>query len=123
MAKYTDIDFSFSKNSFTGDLNKVQDSTAIRQSLKNIILSYKGEKSFDYTFGGAAQNILFEYSGDITMNVLNSIDAAIRKSEPRITLKRVALDTSGSTTSILIEYEYALSSGETATETTTITTS
>lgn len=123
MAKYTDIDFSFSKNSFTGDLNKVQDSTAIRQSLKNIILTLKGEKSFDYVFGGAAQNMLFEYSGDNTMNVLNDIDQAIRNTETRINLQKVSLDTSGVTTKIVIEYEYDLVSGDTVTETTTITTS
>ena len=50
MAKYKDIDFKFSKNTFTGDLNVVQDSTAIKQSIKNIILTLKGERSFKYEF-------------------------------------------------------------------------
>lgn len=122
MAKYKDIDFSFSVNPFTGDLNVVQDSNAIKQSLKNIIMTLKGEKSFNYTFGAAAQNILFENSGDVSMTVLNDIDSAIRNNEPRVKLNKVSLDTSGTETRIVIDYEYSLESGQTVTDTTVVTT-
>jgi len=123
MAKYKDIDFSFSRNPFTGDLNIVQDSTSIKQSIKNIILTLKGEKSFNYLFGASTQNILFEYGGDTSMTVLSDIDTAIRTNEPRVKLNKVSLNTSGTRAEIIIEYEYSIESGETVTETTTVTTS
>lgn len=123
MAKYKDIDFSFSRNPFTGDLNLVYDGNSIKQSLKNIIFTLKGEKSFNYMFGGAVQNILFEYGNDTSITVLNDIDSAIRINEPRITLKNISLDASGSEATIVIEYDYTIETGETVTEITTVTTS
>lgn len=123
MAKYKDIDFSFSKNPFTGDLNLVQDSTSIKQSIKNIVLTLRGEKSFNYNFGASVQDILFEQPDDISVTVLSAIDFAIRQNEPRITLKRVSLSNKGLFPSINIEYEYALENGQTVSETTTVTTS
>lgn len=121
MEKYKDIDFSFGMNPFTGDLNVIQDSNAIKQSLKNIILTLKGEKSFNYLFGAAAQNILFENSGDVSMTVLNDIDSSIRNNEPRIKLNKIYLDNSGTESKIVIDYEYSLDTGESVNETTTVT--
>lgn len=48
---YSDIPFFISANRFTGDLNLVKDLNAIRQSIKNIILTDKGERPFNYPFG------------------------------------------------------------------------
>ena len=123
MAKYKDIDFSFSKNPFTGDLNLVQDSTSIKQSIKNIVLTLRGEKSFNYNFGASVQDILFEQPDDISVTVLSAIDFAIRQNEPRINLKRVSLSNKGLFPSINIEYDYTLENGQTVSETTTVTTS
>tara|TARA_Y100001937_G_scaffold104068_1_gene143777 strand:+ start:149 stop:586 length:438 start_codon:yes stop_codon:yes gene_type:complete len=122
MAKYIDIDFSFSRNRFTNDVNTVRDSTSIKQSLKNIILTMKGEKSFDYLFGGSAQNLLFENSGDVPMSVLNDLDSAIRKSEPRVSLKTISYQKNENIPFVKIEYEYSLEAGQTITESTTIAT-
>jgi len=123
MAKYKDIDFNFMPNPFTGDLNLVQDSTSIKQSLKNILLTLKGEKSFNYSFGGAVQNVLFEYAGETTLSILGDIDSAIRVNEPRVNLISVSIDTSGTENKSIIDYEYVLETGQTVTETTTVTTS
>lgn len=123
MAKYKDIDFSFSKNPFTGDLNLVQDSTSIKQSIKNILLTMRGEKSFNYNFGASIQDILFERSSDISIAILNNIDSVIRKNEPRIILKNIYFNNEGLFPSIIIDYEYTLENGQTVSETTTVTTS
>ena len=77
MAKYKDIDFKFSKNSFTGDLNVVQDSNSIKQSIKNIILTMKGERSFKYEFGSAIQRMLFEPSSVDTIPIITDVQSSL----------------------------------------------
>ena len=121
MAKYKDIDLSFSKNSFTNDINSVQDSTAIKQSIKNIILMMKGEKSFDYEYGASIQSLLFSNPTDINISALNDIDSSLRSNESRITLKRVYFNNDPVIHGLVIDYEYSLETGQVLTESTTVT--
>ena len=58
MPSYRDIDFSFTKNSFTNDLNVVEDSRSIRQSIKNILLTFNGERSFNIPFGASLYEMI-----------------------------------------------------------------
>lgn len=122
MAQYKDIDFNFTKNSFTGDLNTVQDAMSIKQSIKNIVLSYKGERTLNYEFGASVQDVLFEPSNTPNIAILSEIDVRIRASEPRINLKSVQYDYDSLTPSIVINYEYTLENGDTAVQSTTIST-
>jgi len=121
MTKYKDIDLSFSKNSFTNDINSVQDSTAIKQSIKNIILMMKGEKSFDYDYGASVQSLIFSNPTDINISALNDIDSSLRANESRITLKRVYFDNDSVIPGLVIDYEYLLETGQVLTESTTVT--
>ena len=122
MAKYKDIDFKFSKNSFTDDLNLVQDSNAIKQSIKNIVLTLKGEKSFSYEFGSAVQRILFEPSSANTLPVANDIQNTLSTNEPRIQVNEVKFSALDESMKLNITYEHVLASGQTVTETTTVNT-
>ena len=107
MATYTDIDFNFTRNSFTNDLNLVQDLTAVRQSIKNIVLTMRGEKSFNFLFGGSAQRLIFESTGNISVDDLSRINLAIRTEEPRVTLKEITYSFEDELTLVLnINFEY-----------------
>ena len=48
---YTDIPMFFSRNTFTGDINLKKDATAIKESIKNIVLTMNYERPFDSEFG------------------------------------------------------------------------
>jgi len=122
MASYKDIDFSFSKNSFTGDLNVVNDTSAIKQAIKNIVLSLKGEKSFSYNFGAAVQRLLFEQSTDNNMTVATEIQASLSQYEPRITVTEVLFSGTNENFKIDIQYEMALANGQNYTDSTTVET-
>ena len=61
---YSDIPMFFSKNSFTGDVNLKKDSNAIKESIKNLILTMNYERPFDAEFGTPAANGLFENQYD-----------------------------------------------------------
>ncbi len=57
---YSDIDLRFQSHPLTKDLIKLEDGDAVKQSIKNIVLTNKKEKRFNSLFGGNLRNYLFE---------------------------------------------------------------
>ena len=121
MAQYKDIDFKFTKNSFTGDLNVLQDSSAIKQSLKNITLTLKGEKSFNYDFGSAVQRMIFDSSSANTLPIANDIQSSLASNEPRITVTQIKFSSQDEEMKLNITYEHTLANGDSVTETSSVT--
>lgn len=84
MAKYTDIDLYLTKNEITNDVNYKLDLAAIAQSIKNIILTTKGERFFDFTFGGNAYDLPFNQLSPLRLALKQKeLIAAIGLHEPR----------------------------------------
>ena len=86
---YSDIPMFFSKNSFTGDVNLKKDSNAIKESIKNLILTMNYERPFDAEFGTPAANGLFENQYDFSFYVENAIAAVITRYESRVDLNKI----------------------------------
>ena len=85
MAKYTDIDLYLTKNEITNDINYKLDIAAIGQSIKNIILTTKGERFFDFTFGGNAYDLVFNQLSPLRTRLKEKeLTAAIGLHEPRV---------------------------------------
>ena len=57
---YSDFDFAFQKHPITGDVPIKRDVEAVKQSVRNILLTRRGEKFFDPDFGGSLTEFLFE---------------------------------------------------------------
>ena len=94
----------FSRNTFTGDLNIRKDSLAIKDSIKNIILTLFHERPFDPEFGTNVLSGLFENPADFSFYVENTIATALERYEPRIKLKNITSTFEGRTLEILIEF-------------------
>jgi phage baseplate assembly protein W len=107
---YSDIPFFVSKNQFNNDLNLIKDSSAIKQALKNIVLSVKREKPFNRLFGGNPREFIFDFLDEIvTLKCKNLIGNAINNFEPRVILKEIVLQQSVSspdTIIVIIIYKY-----------------
>jgi phage baseplate assembly protein W len=89
--KFSDVDLSFTPRA-TGDIFKKQDLAAIKQSVKNILLTGKLEKPFNPDFSGGLGNILFENMDDITqVEIETAVSLAIRSFEPRAILDTVSV--------------------------------
>jgi len=92
---YNDIPFIMSKNPFTGDLNTVKDVYAIKQSVKNIIMTIAGERPFNILFGGNPIDFLFD---NLTILLIlkckNRISNAIGNFEPRVAVKDIGIEQS-----------------------------
>ena len=87
---FADINMGFAKNPFTGDISNVKNENAIKQSLRNIILTKRTEKLFDPQFGTNIWNTLFEPLDAITADrIEQEITATINQYERRITMTRV----------------------------------
>lgn len=101
---FTDLPMFFSRNTFTGDLNIRKDSLAIKDSIKNIILTLFHERPFDPEFGTNVLSGLFENPADFSFYVENTIATALERYEPRIKLVSLSSTFQDRTLNILIQY-------------------
>jgi len=91
--KFTDIDLNFAKNPLTKDVNVLQDESAIKRSLKNIILTNTYERPFMPEFKGNVTALLFEPLTDLTVIRLEKgIRDAVLSYEPRVVLQDVIVE-------------------------------
>lgn len=86
---YSDIDLTFSKKG-SGDVYKKIDAAAVKQSVKNIILTNYYEKPFNPFFGTSLRELLFELHD---LGLENQVDlrvkTAIQTFEPRAKVEEV----------------------------------
>lgn len=86
---YLDIDLTFSKRP-SGDIYKKRDAAAVKQSIKNLLLTDYYEKPFQPFFGGNLRAMLFELADDETEDEIRSnIITAINNYEPRVEIQNI----------------------------------
>jgi phage baseplate assembly protein W len=84
---YSDIDLFFGPKTGTGDVNRVTNFTAVKRSVRNLILTNFYEKPFHPEIGSGVRDILFEPMTPITAYVLTmKIEEVIENFEPRVRL-------------------------------------
>lgn len=87
---FTDIDLNFTAHPVTGDVAHKYDEAAIKQSVKNLILTQNYERPFHSEIGSQVRSILFEPAGPMTAAILQrSIEDVINTFEPRVILLSV----------------------------------
>jgi phage baseplate assembly protein W len=80
---YSDIDLSFAKKG-SGDVFKKQHAAAVKQAVRNLLLTNYSEKPFMPDFGGDLTSMLFRLSTEIDDdNLEDDIIKAIETYEPR----------------------------------------
>lgn len=80
---YQDIDITFLAKA-SGEIFKKTEANAVKQAVKNLILTNHYEKPFNAKFGGNIQGLLFELADDETgEQVRDTIIATINEFEPR----------------------------------------
>jgi phage baseplate assembly protein W len=84
---YKDIDMSFNLNDLTKDIYKKFDVNAVKQSLKNLLLTQKGEKPFNPDYGSGVYDLLFEPMDYLVSSVMQKeIETSIENYESRVEL-------------------------------------
>jgi phage baseplate assembly protein W len=119
---YKDIDLTFAKKP-SGEIYKKTDAAAVKQAVKNLLLTNKYEKPFQPEFGGDLNNLLFELvDNDTVYEIDGAIREAIKKYEPRARVRQVATNLQPDANSIGITITFQIvNTEEVVTLDTTIT--
>lgn len=87
--QYTDIDLTFEAKT-TGDVYKKTDAAAVKQAIKNLLLTNYGEKPFDPYYGGDLNRFLFQLDSEFDeIEIQDRVANAIVMYEPRALLREV----------------------------------
>lgn len=87
---YSDFDLSFTANPVTGDLAKKTDANAVKQSIKNLVLTRFYERPFQPRLGSPIYGLLFDTIDVISANRLQiELEILIQKYEPRAILHSI----------------------------------
>lgn len=88
--KYTDLDLNFRSHPFTKDVLLKKGDNSIKQSVKNLVLTRKGEKPFHPEIGSHIYTHLFDnMTVDTVVNIKTTIEDVINTYEPRVILSSV----------------------------------
>jgi len=100
---YNDIDLSFKKKT-TGDVFKKTDAAAVKQSIKNILLTNRFEKPFSPYFGGDLGRFLFSLDTEFDEeDVRDRVISAVSNFEPRASIRRVNVEIAPDFNSVLVD--------------------
>lgn len=90
---YKDLNLFFTKHPMTSDVSKVTDVQAIKRSVRNLVLTNKGERLFHPEIGGGVKGALFENFTPITeIELQSAITHVIRTYEPRVKVEEVIVN-------------------------------
>lgn len=91
--EFKDISFEFSKNLITNDVVILKNEEAIKQAVKNLVLTRLGERLFNPFIGTNTTSYLFELSTTFAENeLISEIQKVLKTFEKRINLKTITVD-------------------------------
>lgn len=81
---YSDFDLSFLKHPNTKDVTILKDIDAVKQSVKNLVLTARGERPFQPLLGSNIRQLLFEPVDDFTaLDIKEEVSITLQNFEPR----------------------------------------
>jgi phage baseplate assembly protein W len=84
---FSDLDLNFTKHPVTSDVSRKFDDEAIKQSVKNLILTQNYERPFHSEIGSQIRGLLFEPATPmLSMMLKRAISDTIINFEPRVRL-------------------------------------
>jgi phage baseplate assembly protein W len=87
LSLFSDLHKDMTQNPLTEDLSLKRDEEAVKESIKNLILTNRGERLMQPLIGGNVQAMLFENNTPAIIKLIQEqIKTAIREYEPRATL-------------------------------------
>ena len=85
--QFTDLDLNFTPHPVTGDVRFKVDENAIKQAVKNLVLTQNFERPFHSEIGSSLRSLLFEPATPMTKEILRkTISDTITNFEPRVEL-------------------------------------
>lgn len=102
---FKDISFDLSKNLITGDIKVLKNTEAIKNSVKNLILTRLGERLLNKYIGTRVNDYLFEIDTIfITSEIKSEITTVLKNFEPRIVVTNISLKSKNNELVVSISY-------------------
>ena len=106
---FKDVNISFAKNAVTKDTAIVKNEMAIKQAIKNLVLTRPGEKHFQPEMGSEVYNLLFDPLDAFTAETIqDEIINTINGNEDRVSLVRVDVEVDSEKNGFQVEVEYRI---------------
>ena len=106
---YTDLDFNFGENPSTSDVNKKTNAEAIKQSVRNLLLTKRYERPFQDQLYSGINDLLFDPYTNTTQYALNKvIKNLLAYYEPRINVLGVNINANPSSNALAISISYEI---------------
>jgi len=110
--EYRDIDLSFTAKA-NGEIFVKKEAAAVKQAVKNLILTNFYEKPFELFYGGDITSLLFELvDEDVEDEIKENIFNAIQIYEPRAIVRDVQVSYKESQNSISVMIEFQIINSE-----------
>lgn len=106
---FSDLDLNFTAHPLTGDVARKYDEEAIKQSVKNLILTNNYERPFHSEIGSQIRGLLFEpVTPMLNMLLKRAIIDTITNHEPRVRLTDVVVRFSPDNHDVYVSIEYTI---------------
>ena len=85
--QFADLDLNFTPHPVTGDVGFKKDENAVKQAVKNLVVTQNFERPFHSEIGSSLRSLLFEPATPMTKEILRkTISDTITNFEPRVEL-------------------------------------
>ena len=89
---FRDVPLNLTAHPVTGNITLLKNIDAVKQSVKNIVMTNAYERKYNRLFGGDVISQMFENFGSITdYNITQNIRIALRNFEPRVIVDDVVV--------------------------------
>lgn len=106
---YSDIPNTFAASPINADLTKVTNEFAIKQSIKNLLLTDRGERLFQPNLGSDIRALLFENATPIGFKIMEDhIRDLIRLKEPRCRIIDLTISSVLDSNQVEITFKYTI---------------
>ena len=106
---FSDLDLNFTPHPVTGDLVRKYDENAVKQSIKNLIMTRHYERPFHSEMGSPIRELLFDLITPVTaLMVRRAIIDLISNFEPRVKLLGVEVIPSEENNSLYVSITFKI---------------
>ena len=110
---FSDLDLNFTAHPVTKDITRRYDDNAIKQSLRNLILTANYERPFHSEIGSQVRSLLFEPASPmLAVSMRKAIFDLINNFEPRVELIDVLVDFNPDVYYIHVTIEFKIANTE-----------
>lgn len=111
---FSDLDFNFMMHPKTKDVTTKYDEEAIKQSIKNLVMTRNFERPFRSDVGSQVYALLFEPASPLLTNMLEkSIADVIFNYEPRVDVLGVGVSYSPDNNQVYVTVEFRIKNTQT----------